>query len=325
MQTETVLRQALGERIKPVLTVNKIDRCFLELMQDPEEAFLSYRRVIENANVIMATYSDEALGDIQVTPEKGNVCFSAGLHGWAFTMTVFSKFYAKKFGVEEKKMMERLWGDNFFDQATKKWTKKDTGAATCKRGFCQFVYEPIKQVIEACMNDNKDKLFPMLEKLGVKLSKEDREKTGKPLMKRVMQVRNVKSWLYVFVCVTCVCKRHHTLTAMFDNTLLRLCKHATPPQTWLPAHEALLEMMIFHLPSPADAQKYRVDVLYEGPLDDPYATAIRNCDADGPMMVYVSKMIPAPDKGRFYAFGRVFSGRVRGFDGSMLVPVVGGV
>ena len=70
-------------------------------------------------------------------------------------------------------------------------------------------------------------------------------------------------------------------------------------------------MMIFHLPSPADAQKYRVDVLYEGPLDDPYATAIRNCDADGPMMVYVSKMIPAPDKGRFFAFGRVFSGRVR--------------
>lgn len=35
-------------------------------------------------------------------------------------------------------------------------------------------------------------------------------------------------------------------------------------QTWLPAHEALLEMMIFHLPSPAHAQKYRVDVLYEG-------------------------------------------------------------
>jgi elongation factor 2 len=34
-------------------------------------------------------------------------------------------------------------------------------------------------------------------------------------------------------------------------------------QTWLPAHEALLEMMIYHLPSPATAQKYRVDTLYE--------------------------------------------------------------
>jgi len=49
---------------------------------------------------------------------------------------------------------------------------------------------------------------------------------------------------------------------------------------------------------------------FAGPLDDTYATAVRNCDADGPLMMYVSKMIPAADKGRFYAFGRVFSGRI---------------
>ncbi|KAI3426362.1 hypothetical protein D9Q98_008734 [Chlorella vulgaris] len=269
VQTETVLRQALGERIRPVMTVNKIDRCFLELMLDPEEAFLSFRRVVENANVIMATYADEALGDTQVYPEAGTVSFSAGLHGWAFTLTVFAKLYAKKFGVEEKKMMERLWGDNFFDPATKKWTNKPTQSATCKRGFCQFIYEPIKTVIEAAMNDNKEKLFALLEKLEVmkKLKPDDKELIGKPLMKRVMQA-------------------------------------------WLPASEALLEMMIWHLPSPAFAQRYRVDCLYEGPLDDVYATAIRNCDPDGPLMMYVSKMIPAADKGRFYAFGRVFAGRI---------------
>ena len=81
-------------------------------------------------------------------------------------------------------------------------------------------------------------------------------------------------------------------------------------QNWLPASSALLEMMIFHLPSPATAQKYRVENLYEGPLDDKYANAIRNCDPEGPLMLYVSKMIPASDKGRFFAFGRVFSGRV---------------
>jgi elongation factor 2 len=92
--------QALIERIRPVMTVNKLDRCFLELMLDGEEAYNGFRRTIESANVIMATYADELLGDTQVYPEKGTVSFSAGLHGWAFTLTVFADLYAKKFGVE---------------------------------------------------------------------------------------------------------------------------------------------------------------------------------------------------------------------------------
>ncbi|KAB2601929.1 elongation factor 2 [Pyrus ussuriensis x Pyrus communis] len=268
VQTETVLRQALGERIRPVLTVNKMDRCFLELQVDGEEAYQTFQRVIENANVIMATYEDPLLGDVQVYPEKGTVAFSAGLHGWAFTLTNFAKMYASKFGVDESKMMERLWGENFFDPATKKWTSKNTGTATCKRGFVQFCYEPIKQIINTCMNDQKDKLWPMLTKLGVTMKSDEKDLMGKALMKRVMQ-------------------------------------------TWLPASTALLEMMIFHLPSPSTAQRYRVENLYEGPLDDQYANAIRNCDPEGPLMLYVSKMIPASDKGRFFAFGRVFAGKVQ--------------
>jgi elongation factor 2 len=269
VQTETVLRQALGERIRPVLTINKMDRCFLELMLDGEEAFTTYLRVIENANVIMATYQDEAMGDLQVYPDKGTVSFSAGLHGWAFTLTTFARMYAAKFGTDEARMMEKLWGDNFFDPATKKWTKKATNSATCKRGFVQFVYEPIKTIINLAMNEQKDKLFDFLKKLNVfsKLKPDDKDLTGKPLMKRVMQ-------------------------------------------TWLPASEALLEMIIYHLPSPAKAQKVRVDTLYEGPLDDVYATSIRNCDPEGPLVVYVSKMIPTADRGRFFAFGRVFSGKI---------------
>ncbi|CAL9186210.1 unnamed protein product [Musa hybrid cultivar] len=66
VQTETVLRQALAERIRPVLTVNKMDRCFLELQVEGEEAYQTFQRVIEKANVIMATYEDTLLGDVQV-------------------------------------------------------------------------------------------------------------------------------------------------------------------------------------------------------------------------------------------------------------------
>jgi elongation factor 2 len=79
---------------------------------------------------------------------------------------------------------------------------------------------------------------------------------------------------------------------------------------WLPAADTLLEMMILHLPSPKTAQKYRTSYLYEGPQEDACAVGMRNCDPKGPLMIYISKMVPAADKGRFYAFGRVFSGTV---------------
>lgn len=80
---------------------------------------------------------------------------------------------------------------------------------------------------------------------------------------------------------------------------------------FLPAADALLEMLVLHLPSPVTAQKYRAETLYEGPIDDECGVGIRDCDPKGPLMLYVSKMVPTSDKGRFYAFGRVFSGTVK--------------
>ena len=80
---------------------------------------------------------------------------------------------------------------------------------------------------------------------------------------------------------------------------------------FLPAADALLEMMCLHLPSPITAQKYRAETLYEGPTDDAHCLAIRDCDPKADLMLYVSKMVPTSDKGRFYAFGRVFAGTVR--------------
>jgi len=81
-------------------------------------------------------------------------------------------------------------------------------------------------------------------------------------------------------------------------------------QIWINAADTLLSMIVTKLPSPRVAQKYRVENLYEGPMDDEAAKAIRGCDKEGPLMMYVSKMVPTNDKGRFYAFGRVFSGTI---------------
>lgn len=109
VQTETVLRQALTERIKPVVVINKVDRALLELQVSKEDLYQSFCRTIESVNVIISTYHDAALGDVQVYAEKGTVAFGSGLHGWAFSLRSFASRYAKKFGVDKKKMMDRLW------------------------------------------------------------------------------------------------------------------------------------------------------------------------------------------------------------------------
>ncbi|KAB5572504.1 elongation factor 2 [Coniochaeta sp. 2T2.1] len=269
VQTETVLRQALGERIKPVVIINKVDRALLELQVTKEDLYQSFSRTIESVNVIISTYFDKALGDVQVYPYKGTVAFGSGLHGWAFTVRQFATRYAKKFGVDRNKMMERLWGDNYFNPKTKKWTKNGNyEGQQLERAFNQFILDPIFKIFSSVMNFKKEETAALLQKLDLKLSVEDREKEGKQLLKVVMR-------------------------------------------TFLPAADCLLEMMILHLPSPVTAQKYRVETLYEGPADDEAAIAIRDCDSKGPLMLYVSKMVPTSDKGRFYAFGRVFAGTVR--------------
>jgi len=81
-------------------------------------------------------------------------------------------------------------------------------------------------------------------------------------------------------------------------------------QTWLPAEHVLMQMIANYLPSPVTAQNYRMEILYSGPTDDDAAIGIKKCDPNAPLVMYVSKMVPTSEKGRFYAFGRVFSGTV---------------
>lgn len=167
-------------------------------------------------------------------------------------------------------MMQRLWGDNYFNPATKKWSSRGTDAdgKTLDRAFCMFVLDPIFKLFDAIMNVKKDVIPTLLEKLNVELKSDEKDLEGKAMLKVVMK-------------------------------------------KFLPAADALLEMIVIHLPSPKTAQAYRAESLYEGPQDDECAVGIRACDPNGPLMLYVSKMVPTSDKGRFYAFGRVFSGTVR--------------
>ena len=180
VQTETVLRQALAERIRPVLMVNKMDRALLELQLEKEAAYQSFARTIESVNVVIATYPDELLGDVQVYPDKGTVAFGSGLHNWGFTLRRFATMYASKFKVDTEKLMARLWGDNYFDGGAKKWVSKDTGADGSKlqRAFCQFVLTPIYQLFESIMGEQTEKYQKMITSLNIKLDAEEKDQTG---------------------------------------------------------------------------------------------------------------------------------------------------
>merc|ERR1712216_153386 len=97
---------------------------------------------------------------------------------------------------------------------------------------------------------------------------------------------------------------------MGDRSLLGKPLMKRTMQIWINAADTLLSMIVSKLPSPQVAQKYRVENLYEGPMDDTAANAMRACSPSGPLMMYVSKMVPTSDKGRSHAFGRVFSGTI---------------
>lgn len=109
VQTETVLRQAIAERIKPILFMNKMDRALLELQLEAEELYQTFQRIVENVNVIIATYNDDGgpMGEVRVDPSKGSVGFGSGLHGWAFTLKQFAEMYAEKFKIDIVKLMNR--------------------------------------------------------------------------------------------------------------------------------------------------------------------------------------------------------------------------
>src|SRR3972149_6020520 len=85
-QTEIVTRQALEERVRPVLFINKVDRLVNELKLNAEQIQEKFNRIIGNFNDLIEVYGEVPFKDKwKVDSAKGSVAFGSALHKWSFT------------------------------------------------------------------------------------------------------------------------------------------------------------------------------------------------------------------------------------------------
>lgn len=255
VQTETVLRQALEEGVRPILFLNKVDRAIGELQLSPEAAYTRFASTIDSVNMIIREYRE----DFEVHPKDDTVIFGSGLFGWAFTLSSFAA--AKGLQCAPK----WLWGERYFDKATK-GVVKSPPTASSERTFVEKVLQPLYRLHGFAEASDIDKLADFVKRHKLAMP------TQEPRCKDMVRA------------------------------LLR---------KWLPCADVIVSTAANRLPSPFESQRERAQHLYSGDESDPAFVSLRHCDANGPLMVYITKLVPLGEGKKLIALGRVFSGTVR--------------
>ena len=108
-QTETVLRQALKERVKPILFINKVDRLIKELKLDPDEMQKRFVRIIKNVNTLIKKIAEKEYGEKwQVNVQDGSVAFGSAFHNWGLSIP-----YMQNKGVQMTDIIDAYEDDNW--------------------------------------------------------------------------------------------------------------------------------------------------------------------------------------------------------------------
>ena len=192
-QTKTVIGQALKEKVKPLLFINKVDRMINELKLTPEAMQERFMKIIREVNRLITNMAPEEFKkEWLVDVKTGRVAFGSAYNNWATSIP-----YMEKAGI------------NF------------------------------KDIIDYCNQDRQ-----------------------KELAKKT------------------------------------------------PLHEVLLDMVVRHLPSPLEAQKYRVPNIWHGDMESEIGQAMQNCDDSSKLAMMVTKIIVDPQAGEITT-GRIFSGTLK--------------
>ncbi|MCL2607375.1 MAG: elongation factor EF-2 [Methanomassiliicoccaceae archaeon] len=103
-QTETVIRQALKERVRPMLFVNKVDRMINELQITPEAMIEKFSKIVAEVNKRIYDILPAPLNkEWQVKIEEGTVAFGSAYHNWAISAP-----FMKKSGITFKDVFDFL-------------------------------------------------------------------------------------------------------------------------------------------------------------------------------------------------------------------------
>jgi elongation factor 2 len=107
-QTETVLRQALKERVHPVLFINKVDRLIKELQLTPEQMQERFMKIIMSVNKLIVQIAEKDFGEKwQANVQEGQVAFGSAYHNWALSIP-----YMKRKGITFKEVIEAYQSGN---------------------------------------------------------------------------------------------------------------------------------------------------------------------------------------------------------------------
>ena len=91
-QTETVLRQALKERVKPVLFINKVDRLIKEVKLTPEAMQQRFAKLINDFNLLIEQIAEsEFKNKWRVNVMDGSVAFGSARENWALSVPFMQK------------------------------------------------------------------------------------------------------------------------------------------------------------------------------------------------------------------------------------------
>ncbi len=115
VQTEVVTQQALAERVRPVLIINKVDRLITEMRMSPDNAYEQFKKIISDFNLLIETYAPPEFKKIwRVDPRQGTVAFGSAIHRFGLTIPALAEIWHEKTGQPVEKLIKNLWMKNNF-------------------------------------------------------------------------------------------------------------------------------------------------------------------------------------------------------------------